>query len=352
MKVLLISLRTTGLMKELFEEHCKTFSKLAEVYCITNDNVEDRSLGNVAECLHLRFKRKEPWTYFSIKKIHQAKAFIDRVNPDVVFFYTPHPDNLFLIDYVKDRHVVAQIHNPLPHSGTSFMERMISGAQKKKYFKHCDAIFVCGNKLKQDLIENFDYPAERIHPIKFGALSNLTCVEESLDEVYDVVFFGRIEYYKGIDVLLDSVQYLHQRIKILIVGKGEPYFETDNVNADVSFINEYVDDFTLARMIQQSKIVVMPYRDATGTSTVIQAFMFKKPVVATDVGVFKEYIGEAGTTVPANNPKKLAHAIEELLKDDDRRIALGIRGFGYLSDEFNIENVCRQYIDVFSGITD
>ena len=353
MKLLVVSLRTTGLMKEMFEEYCRTWSKMADLYCITNDNVSDKSL-NAKKVLHLRFKRKEPWTYFSVSKIFQAKQFIKEVFPDMVLFFTPHPDNIFLIKYASKFHVSAHIHNPLPHSGTGFFEKLISKCQKQLYFKYSDIIFVAGESLKNDLINHFSIPGEKVHSVKFAALSNLVTDGTDIDvcENIDVIFFGRIEYYKGIDILIDATNYTKHHLSVVIVGKGKPYFDINNANAKVTFFNEYVEDSKLAELIRKSKLVVMPYRDATGTSTVIQAFLFRKPVIASDAGVFPEYIGKGGMVFRCNDSEKLANAIDYLLDNDKVRKKMGEIGFKSVGSEFNIEKNCGEYIKCFEKIID
>ncbi len=349
MKLLIISLRTTGLLKEMFEEYCHEWTKLSDVYCITNDNVQDESLGT-ANVLHLHYRRKEPWSYLSLSKVIKAKRFIDQVKPDLILFFSPHPNNIPLIKYASYYPLAVQIHNPVPHSGTKITERIVSEIQKKLYFKYCDKIFVSGKRLKQELIETYNVDSDKIFSRKFAALSNL--INNDLidtDEKYDIIFFGRIEYYKGIDILLDALKYTSKKYSCLIVGKGKPYFEVGK-DTNVTFINEFVPDDKLAEMIQQSKVVVMPYRDATGTSTVIQAFSFKKPVISSDAGVFPEYVSDGGLVVEKNNPIELAKAIDELVDDPMRRKKMGEIGYSYLKDEFEISHFCKDYLNEFKKI--
>ncbi|MGP8310850.1 glycosyltransferase family 4 protein [Enterocloster aldenensis] len=350
MKLLVISFRTTGLLKEMYEEYCRGFSSFVDLYCLTNDNINDSSLNAIETC-HIRFKRQEPWSYLSLFKINRAKKFINKVQPDIVMFFTPHPDNIFLIKYASKYPLVAQIHNPLPHSGTALTEKIISGIQKKLYFKFCDGIFVSGEKLKDDIVSHYLVNPEKIHSYKFAALSNLKNYEYKIqEEIYDVIFFGRIEYYKGIDILLESLKYSHNHLKVLIVGKGKPYFEVSQEYADVQFINEYVSDKKLAEMIIQSKIVVMPYRDATGTSTVIQAFSFGKPVISSNAGVFPEYVGNGGLVVPKDSPMALAQAIDILIDDSKKRYDMGKIGLSYMQEDFEINKFCKRYIKDFEQI--
>ncbi len=350
MKLLIISLRTTGLLKEMFEEYCLEWSKMAEVYCITNDNVE-LSFLDIGRVLNLHYRRKEPLSYFSIEKIKRAKEFMDNIKPSIILFFTPHPDNIFLVKYAAKYPVVCQIHNPLPHSGTKITERIISAIQKKLYFKYCKRIFVAGESLKNDLVQHYGIAEDRIYSHKFAALSNIPQIPKTAgNEKYDVIFFGRIEPYKGINVLIDSLKFTHHCRTVLIVGKGKPYFSTVSDQAEITFVNEYVPDDKLAVLIAESKMVVMPYLDATGTSTVIQAFSFGKPVIATNVGVFPEYVAEGGIIIQPNNPKQLAKAIDKLIENDELRVNIGKFGNKKLKSDFDIITFCKDYIIEFEKV--
>lgn len=350
MKVLVISFRTTGLLKDMYEEYCLHWSSMCELYCLTNDNVRQEDL-NAEKCLNLHYRRNEPTSYLSPKKICQAKKFIDDINPDVVFFFSPHPNNIPLIRFASKYCLVAQVHNPIPHSGTKISERIISEIQKRLYAKYCDHIYVAGEKLKEDLNAKYNIANDRITSRKFAALSNLVS-NKTIDnkDIYDVIFFGRIEAYKGIDVLIDSLKYINRRIHVLIVGKGKPYFQVSQDYSDITFINEFVSDKDLAKMISNSKIVVMPYKDATGTSTVIQAFSYGKPVIATNVGVFPEYVGSGGVIVEPNNAKELGYAIGKVLDDESLRNELGLNGYKAYKEDFSITKFCKFYINSFEEL--
>ena len=84
----------------------------------------------------------------------------------------------------------------------------------------------------------------------------------------------------------------------------------------MTFLSEHMSDDELASKIAQSEAVVLPYRDATGSMTVAQAYYYGRPVIATDVGVFPEYVKDGGLIVNKENPEALANAIDILLHDD------------------------------------
>ena len=67
MKLLIISLCTTGVMREHFIEYAKKFSCYFDTYCITNDNVTKEELL-CKEILNLSYKRQKNYHTFPLKK--------------------------------------------------------------------------------------------------------------------------------------------------------------------------------------------------------------------------------------------------------------------------------------------
>ena len=99
--------------------------------------------------------------------------------------------------------------------------------------------------------------------------------------------------------------------------------------------------------MQRASFVVCPYTDATQSGVVMTAYEFEKPVIASDVGSFREYIfdQETGLIVPPKEPKELARAIEKLFNDEDlirkMRDNIGI----YKKTEFSWEKAAKEIIN-------
>jgi glycosyltransferase involved in cell wall biosynthesis len=152
-----------------------------------------------------------------------------------------------------------------------------------------------------------------------GVLENLVFpeVRPPATRDIDVLFFGRRYRYKGLDVLMDAIRLLHARGRkphVVIAGQGpEPVTPTPGVLV----IDRYVPDRELADLVARARVVVMPYRDATGSQVPQTAFSYGTPVVASAVGCLGEYVedGVTGLLVPPEDPPRLADALDRLLSD-------------------------------------
>ena len=93
----------------------------------------------------------------------------------------------------------------------------------------------------------------------------------------------------------------------------------------------------------------MPYRDATGTQVIQTGFYFEKPIIATNVGCFPEYISNSidGIIVEKENPKELANAIDKLMFNDELRKGMGSKGKEKINTIFSNDSISKKYFEIF-----
>lgn len=350
MKLLVISLCTTGVMRDHFSSYCRCFAKQNELYCITNDNVSGEELM-AKETLNLFYKRQKKLSYFSLAKVKKIKRFIKRVAPDVIYVFTPHPVNILIARFLKKYKLVFQVHDPIPHSNTSFFERLVLQMQLKRYYKYSDKLVVAGDALKEQITTRYPKLESKIAVVPFAMIDTLQkkVPEQTCD--IDLLFFGRIEYYKGLDVLFKALECLGNRYNCYIIGRGDltgEYGSGIKIPDGVTFINDYVPDEELVAKIAQSKIIVLPYRDATGSMTIAQSYYYGKPVIATDVGVFPEYVKDGGLIVERENPQALADAIKKLLDDDALLQATSDNAKRVYAENYTLEIMTENMQKVFA----
>ncbi|NJO87646.1 MAG: glycosyltransferase [Chloroflexia bacterium] len=176
----------------------------------------------------------------------------------------------------------------------------------------------------------------------------------------DVLFFGRISPYKGIEYFIEAVNKLKKdfiNIKAIIAGSGEFYFDTTSIFKDQAFtvINKFLQSDELVALIKGCKIVICPYIDATQSGVAMTAFTFNKPVIATDTGGFKDVIinGLNGFLVPTKDSEAIYERAKLLLLDDkllgQMCDNIAIQGD---SGEFSWNNIAENYVSVYQKSLD
>lgn len=142
-----------------------------------------------------------------------------------------------------------------------------------------------------------------------------------------VLFFGLVRPYKG---LLDLIEALPAVLKetdltVLVVGeiwgKAAPYHERAQslgVADRMQFVDRYVSNDEAAMYFAAADLVVLPYREATGSGVLQLAFGLGVPVVATRTGGMDEVVddGVTGFLVRPGDTVGLGTAISRYFKED------------------------------------
>ncbi len=207
------------------------------------------------------------------------------------------------------------------------------------------------------VINNSPKNKKTLHFIPFGKLEiykQYNTEHLNLPEC-DVLFFGRISPYKGIEYFIEAVNKLKKdfiNIKAIIAGSGEFYFDTTSVSEDPAFtiINKFLQSDELVALIKGCKIVICPYIDATQSGVAMTAFTFNKPVIATETGGFKDVIinGLNGFLVPTKDSEAIYEKVKLLLLDAKLlgQMSKNIDAQGD-SGEFSWNNIAENYVSVY-----
>ena len=132
-----------------------------------------------------------------------------------------------------------------------------------------------------------------------------------------LLFFGRITIYKGLDVLLDALPLIWERVPeatLTIAGSGELAHHASLDDPRVVVRNEHVRDEDVPAVFAAATCCVLPYREASQSGVGSQARAYGRPIVATSVGGLPELVGDdAGRIVAPDDPAGLAAAVIEIL---------------------------------------
>lgn len=134
---------------------------------------------------------------------------------------------------------------------------------------------------------------------------------------YELVFFGIVRPYKGVDVLLRALTKVPD-IKLTIAGEfwgGEQTYrqlvDKLKLGERVTIRAGYVPADSLRGLISQADAIVLPYREGTATWNVALAHAYGVPVIATTAGTFASQVrdGVDGLLCEPDDAASLAKAI-------------------------------------------
>lgn len=275
------------------------------------------------------------------------------INPDIIHITAIHMWFIPIMPILKLKKypLFVTIHDVEPHEGDkSIFLNLIS----QILTKYADKIFVHGDILKNQLIYK-GMSKNKVEIIPLGDILFFNKYKKYMgEEKNNILFFGRIIKYKGLEYLIKAEPLITKEIpdiNIIIAGEGdfsklEPLL-LNRIKFEI--INEFIPNVKVAELFQKSKIVVLPYIEASQSGIIPIAYAFKKPVVATSVGAIPEVVenGKTGIIVPPKNPEALADAIIKLLKDDDLRIRMGNNAYKKLKIDMSWDRISERTITVY-----
>lgn len=160
-----------------------------------------------------------------------------------------------------------------------------------------------------------------------------------------LLFVGRLNYYKGVEYLLDAMQQVDARL--LVVGDGnrreslERRARDREVEDKVHFLGQ-VPDEKLHYCYDVADVFVLPSVERSEAFGIVQleAMAYRTPVVNTDLPSGVPWVsqdGETGFTVPPRDTDALAEAITTLLSDEKLRSEYGENGRARVKELFGHE---------------
>jgi len=276
------------------------------------------------------------------EKIRRLQALIRDLKPDIVHLQKP----LGALDFAYFKYIKSlgprvayTIHTPLPPRLNVVMRGRL---------RQADLILTHAARTKDQLAEA-GIDSRRIHKIYHGNYIHL-CQPRTLSPVEArrclglprdarvVLFFGSIEWRKGLDRLIDAFALLAPEIDdVYLVIAGYPNEDFSVYESQMSRLgirDRVITDLRwmayeeMQVYFHAAMVVALPYRRISQSGVLQLAYAYERPLVVTDVGGIAEVVGEDGTGLVVRSPDAagFATALRELLADPERAAHMGRRG--------------------------
>ncbi len=225
---------------------------------------------------------------------------------------------------------LALVHNMIPHE-PSLLDKLFAPF----YVKSTDGFVALSDSVVKDIDKLDKYRKPKTfspHPIydHYGERMSKAeaCELLKLDADKDyMLFFGLVRAYKGLDLLLDAMGKMHDKLpnlRLLIAGEfyeqEEGYREqikNFGLTEKVIIRNEFIPDADLRLYFGAADLIVQPYKTATQSGVTQVAFHFEKPMLVTNVGGLGEIVHDhkMGYAVQPN-AESIAEAIIDYYEND------------------------------------
>ncbi len=156
---------------------------------------------------------------------------------------------------------------------------------------------------------------------------------------------------KGFGLLVEALRRLDDvpGLHLLSIGSSSPALDLPFPHLHLGRID---NDRLLSLVYSAADVFALPSLQDNLPNTVIEAFACGTPVAAFDAGGTRDMVrpGETGALAPAGDVEGLRRALADLLRDPDRRAALGENCRRVAVQEYSSELQARRYADLYVAI--
>lgn len=255
--------------------------------------------------------------------------------------------------YACLRNTLYTLHDPIPHKKQNLFDDIVRNRMMLRSFKN---LLFLSDALIEPFCKRYGHARENIYFSRLSVYDFLQSYPQKSNQNGEyILFFGRIDAYKGVDILikayLDS-QVSKKGVNLIVAGKGTLNDIPEILPDNVKIINRYIPNNELAHLIRNCKFVVLPYRTATQSGCVMSAFAFNKPILATRVGDLPNEVieGETGALCEPNSIESLSESIDKFCGEDLIILEEKIKRRFSSESEYSWAAIAKELVKVYKTI--
>lgn len=179
---------------------------------------------------------------------------------------------------------------------------------------------------------------------------------------FHLLYVGRLEYKKGVDLLVESMKRLHDRgeqtIFLDICGDGT---QRDTITRKIEEYglkgqircHGYVSGEELYKQYREADLVVIPSREESFGMVVLEAMAQKTCVLCSDLPRFQEIVGDEGAFYfQTGDSEELTRQILKLRKDPLGRDSAIQTAMRRVQEHYTWQHVAQETREVYESIKD
>ena len=329
---------------------CQHLSKKHEVDLISYKrrypNFLHPSRKQLDDVSGIKFEAAAKFIIDTLNPVTWLKAFLEikKFNPEFVIFHWVSPFMSFLfytISFLTKNFsrakTISICHNVLPH----IKKTKFDGILTRLAFRNVDFFLIHSKDDLGELKKLKEKPNAKLtfHPtydqFKILKIGKREAKRRLGIEGKAILFFGFVNECKGLDVLLNALPKILEKIDLTLMVVGEFWEDKEKylkligpeIRRSVKIIDGYIPNEEVGTYFQAADAVVLPYKSASQSGVLQIAYGFDRPVVVTRVGGLPELVvnGETGVLVPPDDANKLADAIVQLFDEGVENFTRKIR---------------------------
>ena len=288
------------------------------------ENLEEWKAVFSPKCLYIWKTHKNRYIDNILNGIKIRFKFLNR-KFDFAIYPNPVNRNLVVEKFVNVRENIMILHDVIPHSGT---EEPLT-QRVKGVVGQADNIMVMSKQFIPIVEKDYHKSRNNILYMRHGTMNypkfTGSFSEDDLKGSINFLYFGRIQKYKGLNVLSKAfadVLKQYPDVHLTVAGSGDfsEYEEEYAALNNVTVMNKYITDDEIAYLFSKpNTVVVLPYIDATQSGITGMAYNYETPLIVTDTGGLREQLfdGEVGVFAKPGDADDLAEKMIRFLAEPD-----------------------------------
>lgn len=225
---------------------------------------------------------------------------------------------------------------------------------RRRYLRHFDAV-IAYSRLGAEQYRLAGVPEEKVFVAPNAVAPSIpaqTAHESAQGRAGRVLFVGRLQARKRIDLLLRACAEMDPQPELTIVGDGPARGDLERAARDLFPHTRFTGALhgeDLKPIFQQADLFVLP---GTGGLAVQEAMAHSLPViVAEGDGTQNDLVsGDNGWLVPPGDLQALRGALREALANPNRLLEMGKRSHKLVEQRFNIDAMTEVFVGVLKTV--
>ena len=287
------------------------------------------------------------------KLARKIKKFINYYKPDIIHTTDFGKQSTILYSILNDKYPkIISLHDVVPHNSATGIKKIVSGLHWKYIMKKFTNILLFSHISDEILNKRLKNIKHTVYHSILGPYDFLNKYTIS-NNIYDnyILFFGRIDYYKGVDVLIESYlksNCIQRDIKLIIAGKDTINITNGLIENSIIVLNRYIENDELSNLIRNSIFVVLPYRMATQSGVTKSAFALNKPILCTNAGNLPNEVidDKYGKVCLADDVDSLTNGINQMISSpkDIIRYSANIANDWNTDGKYSWKNIAHEML--------
>lgn len=283
--------------------------------------------------------------FFNYSRKLGIVKLIKGFDPDILYVPFGLMWSRFIYSFIpKHIKIVSTIHDVEPHDKFNLVE-VVSDLLTIGSDRYVDGYIILNAKDKITVENRFNKPVSVIPHASFSYYFKNGGSSLSKEIKYRIGFFGRIEPYKGLDLLVQAFEQTKiHGLKLLVAGSGvieSALLERIKQNKNIELINRYIDDNEFQPLLDSVDFVVLPYKRASQSGVIPMCFAYGKAVVATNVGALEEQVPEGTGIITLPNVDSIRCQIDKLYANTSLIGQFGQKAKQYAEEELSWDKSAR-----------